>query len=72
MKLQNYTINSNVIVDVSYRGKVFVLEAAANEGYGVTEMNPYNGFTLDCDVWFQTLPEAKKYLIHQFGATEQT
>ncbi len=72
IELQSYTINGNAIVDVNYK-KVFVLEDTPNdEGYGVTRMTPYNGFTLDCDVWLQTLCQAKEYLTQQLSDNEQT
>ena len=72
IELQSYTINNNVIVDINYKKKVFVLEAAPSEGYGVTRMTPDNGFTLDCDAWFQTLSQAKEYLTQQLFDDEQT
>lgn len=73
IELRSGTINKNIVVDINCMEKFFVLEAAPNnEGYGVTRMTPYNGFTLDCDAWFQTLLEAKQYLTQQLSYDEQT
>ena len=63
--VRDLMINNYAIADINYKEKDFVLEAVPGEGYGITRMTPYNGFLLGSDVCFQTLREAKEYLIQQ-------